>query len=192
MNEIDKARLALVPVLAERSASGCIGRTALMKYIYFLQTLRGLPLGYNFSMYSYGPFDSAVLADLTSAEVLNIVEASPVQFSGGYGYRIKPSTQAESAKNNAIQFLSSHNGDIEWLFVTFGNLNSAELELTSTIVYIDQEFADAKSQLSTCEMATRLREIKPHFSRDKIYGLLEDLMQKHVLKSTVRASGQTC
>jgi uncharacterized protein len=192
MNEIDKARLALVPVLAERSPTGRIGRTALMKYMYFLQILRGLPLGYNFSMYSYGPFDSEVLSDLMSAEVLNIVEASPVQFSGGYGYRIKPSIQAEFAKNNAIQFLSNHNDDIEWLFLTFGRLNSAELELTSTIVYIDQEFADANSQLSTCEMATRLQEIKPHFNSERIHGFVEDLIQKNVLKATVRASEQPC
>jgi hypothetical protein len=143
-------------------------------------------------MYSYGPFDSAVLADLTSAEVLNIVEAQPVQFSGGYGYRIKASSHAEFAKGNALRFLSIHNDDIEWLFLTFGKLNSAELELTSTIVYIDQEFADAKSQLSTCEMATRLREIKPHFSRERINGFVEDLLQKNVLKATVRASMQSC
>jgi len=123
---------------------------------------------------------------------MNIVEASPVQFSGGYGYRIRPSIQAELAKNNAIQFLSSHNDDIEWLFLTFGKLNSAELELTSTIVYIDQEFADAKSQLSTCEMTTRLREIKPHFNREKISGFVDDLLQKNVLKATVRAAGQPC
>lgn len=192
MNEIDRARLALVPVLAERSPTGRIGRTALMKYMYFLQTLRGLPLGYNFSMYSYGPFDSAVLSDLTSAEVLNIVETSPVQFPGGYGYRIKPSVQAESAKTNAIEFLSSHNEDIEWLFLTFGMLNSAELELTSTIVYIDQEFVDASSQVSTCEMATRLREIKPHFSLKKIHGFLEDLLRRNVLKATVHAPEQPC
>jgi hypothetical protein len=33
MNETDKARLALLPVLAEKSSVGYIGRTALMKYL---------------------------------------------------------------------------------------------------------------------------------------------------------------
>src|ERR1700694_5809855 len=119
MNEINKARLALLPVLAERAHAGHIGRTALMKYMYFLQTVRGVPLGYNFSMYSYGPFDSEVLADLSSGEMLHIVDVSPVEFSGGYGYRIVPGLRAESAKRNAIQFLKDHGEDINWLFSVF-------------------------------------------------------------------------
>jgi len=192
MNEIDKVRLALLPVLIERSSAGCIGRTALMKYMYFLQTLRSLPLGYSFSMYSYGPFDSAVLSDLTSAEVLGIVETSPVQFSGGYGYRIKTGAQAASAKKNAASFLAKHENDIEWLFSTFGPLNSAELELTSTIVYVDQEFADSHEQLSMSQMATRLQEIKPHFGREKVDGFVETLLERNILKATVRAVGRPC
>ena len=63
MSERDKERLSLIPVLAESHPSHHIGRTALMKYMYFLQTLRGVQLGYNFSMYSYGPFDADVLSD---------------------------------------------------------------------------------------------------------------------------------
>src|SRR5579864_5148815 len=100
MNELDKARLGLLPVLAERAPSGQIGRTALMKYMYFLQTLRGVPLGYNFTMYSYGPFDSDVLSDLSSGEGMNVVTSTPVVFSGGYGYQIRPGTLAEFAKRN--------------------------------------------------------------------------------------------
>src|ERR1700733_8978318 len=98
MNEIYKARLGLIPALAERSTTGYIGRTALMKYMYFLQTLRRIPLDYHFSMYSYGPFDSDVLADLSSAEALDIVKMNAVEFSGGYGYQIYPGSQAEAAK----------------------------------------------------------------------------------------------
>ena len=78
MNERDKARLSLIPVLAENHPAHHIGRTALMKYMYFLQTLRAVPLGYNFSMYSYGPFDSDVLADLSTAEAMNLVSSSQV------------------------------------------------------------------------------------------------------------------
>src|ERR1700737_3830914 len=141
MKENDKARLGLLPALAEQAAAGHIGRTALMKYMYFLQVLRGVPLGYNFSLYSYGPFDSDVLADLSSAEALNIVHVTPVEFSGGYGYRIQPGARSEAAKRSVSQFLEKHRGDIDWLFASFGSLNSAELELASTIVYVDRELS---------------------------------------------------
>src|SRR5580704_11475440 len=175
MKEIDKARLGLIPVLAERAPSGHIGRTALMKYMYFLQVVRGVPLGYNFSMYSYGPFDSDVLSDLGSGETLNIVDVTPVEFAGGYGYRIKPGVRAESAKRSAGKFLVDHAKDIDWLFSVFGSLNSAQLELTSTIVYVDREFAERKQQGSISDIAARVNEIKPHFSREQVRGFVEDL-----------------
>lgn len=188
MNEIDKARLGLIPVLAERAPAGHIGRTALMKYMYFLQVVRGVPLGYNFSMYSYGPFDSDVLADLSSGEMLNIVAVTPVEFAGGYGYRIRPGDRAEFAKREVAQFLMDHSEDVDWLFSVFGNLNSAELELTSTIVYVDREFAEREQLGSISDIAARVNEIKPHFTREKVRGFVEDLLRQGVLTSipTVR------
>jgi hypothetical protein len=188
MTEIDKIRLGLVPVLAEHAPAGHIGRTALMKYLYFLQTVRGIPLGYSFSMYSYGPFDSEVLADLSLAESLNFVEISQVQFAGGYGYRIKPGVRAESAEGNAAQFLAEHGGDIDWLFSIFGKFNSAELELTSTIVYVDREFADRKKDGSISDVTSRVHDIKAHFTVEQIQGFVDALLNHHVLISTVRGS----
>jgi hypothetical protein len=69
MSSASNERIGLIAYLAKRSP---IGRTALMKYCYFLQALRGVPLGYNFSLYSYGPFDAAVLSDLGDAEALGL------------------------------------------------------------------------------------------------------------------------
>jgi hypothetical protein len=184
MNEIDKSRLGLLPVLAERAPAGHIGRTALMKYMYFLQTLRGVPLGYSFSMYSYGPFDSAVLADLSSGETLNIVDVTPVEFSGGYGYQIRPGVRAEAAKRNAAQFLSKHREDVDWLFSTFGNFNSAELELASTVVYVDQELAERHERGSIDGVAQRVNDIKPHFNHEQILGFVENLLYAGVLAAT--------
>lgn len=186
MNEIYKARLGLLPVLAERAPSGHIGRTALMKYMYFLQVVRGVPLGYNFSMYSYGPFDSNVLADLSSGEMLNIVDVTPVEFAGGYGYRIRPGARADSAKRNAASFLAEHSEDISWLFSVFGKLNSAELELTSTIVYVDREFAEQTQRGSVSEIVARVNEIKPHFTCEQVQGFVEEMLKQDVLTSTFR------
>ena len=63
-------RLALISTLAERTTGKPLGRTALIKLCFFLQTMRSVPLGYHFTLYSYGPFDPDVLADLNSAEAL--------------------------------------------------------------------------------------------------------------------------
>lgn len=185
MNETYKARLGLLPTLAERAPAGHIGRTALMKYFYFLQVLKNVPLEYNFSLYSYGPFDSDVLADLSTAESLNIVAVTPVEFSGGYGYEIRASSGAPSAKQRANDFLESYREDIDWLFGTFGDLNSAELELASTIVYVDRELQDHKQTAPENEVIARVCEIKPHFTKDQVRRFVQRLMKHRLLTSTI-------
>lgn len=181
MNEIYKARLGLIPVLAKKHSSGHIGRTALMKYMYFLQTLRSVPLGYNFTLYSYGPFDSDVLSDLSSAEASKIVESSPILFSGGYGYQIRASVNAEKMEERVRPFLAEHARDIDWLFEEFGSLNSADLELTSTIIYVDRELADEHLPCHSSEIVARVKEIKPHFERNEIQQALDSLLRKRLL-----------
>lgn len=184
MNEIYKARLSLIPVLAERQDCRYIGRTALMKYMYFLQTLRDVPLGYHFSMYSYGPFDSDVLSDLSSAEAMNIVTSIPVSFSGGYGYRIQASDNAPVVKRESEKFISEHEDDVEWLFAKFGGMTSAELELASTIIYVDREFYGECKRFGPKEIVGRVHEIKPHFSQQQIEKSFESLFHKELIVST--------
>ena len=138
-------------------------------------------------MYSYGPFDSDVLADLGSGETLNVVNVTPIQFSGGYGYRITPGARADFAKSNATQFLTDHEEDIDWLFRVFGQLNSAELELTSTIVYVDRESAQTGELLTVAQIAARVNEIKPHFTREAVLRFVEQLLGQDILISTARS-----
>lgn len=183
MNNRDKGRLGLIPVLAEKHPAGYIGRTALMKYMYFLQTLRDVPLGYSFSMYSYGPFDSDVLSDLSTAESLNLVSSAAISFYGGYGYRIHPAVGAEGVKHEAQEFLARYKDDIDWVVAEFGNLNSAELELASTIVYVDREFAEIGLPDARAHLVGLVNDIKPHFGTDQIERSVGSLQQKGVLTS---------
>jgi uncharacterized protein YwgA len=56
-------RLGILSELVARS-NNKLGRTALMKLAFLLQTVRGVPLGYHFRLYTYGPYDGDVLDDL--------------------------------------------------------------------------------------------------------------------------------
>jgi uncharacterized protein len=183
MNERDKERLSLIPVLAESHPSHHIGRTALMKYMYFLQTLRGVQLGYNFSMYSYGPFDADVLSDLSTAEAMNIVCSTHVSFAGGYGYRIQQAEGSLRIKQDANCFLSQHRADIDWLLKEFGGLNSGELELASTIIYVDREFNDLQVHSEPALLVGVVNEIKPRFSRECVETSFNSLLEKGLLVS---------
>src|SRR4029077_12453547 len=120
----NELRLALIPVLAAKSKGGHMGRTALMKYMYLLQTVRSVPLGYHFTLYSYGPFDSNVLADLSVAEALEGVKTELELYSGGYGYKIRPGRNADWLRRRSDKSLLRYAKDIGWVIDKFGSLTS--------------------------------------------------------------------
>ena len=174
-------RLALITALAEQ-APGLLGRTALMKCAYFLQALRRVPLGYHFTLFSYGPFDSRVLNDLHYAEVLGGVDVETVYFAQGYGYQVSPGKAAEKLKSRASDFLAKYQEDIDWVVREFGNRTAGELELLSTLIYADQS-VPAREKISLADLAHRVQAVKPHFTLEQVQSHAEWLRKKGLLKA---------
>jgi uncharacterized protein YwgA len=179
MTDID--RLAVITAIAKECAG--LGRTALMKYCYFLQTLRGVPLGYRFSLYSYGPFDSDVLNDLGTVESLGAVTSTIEYFSGGYGYRIEPGAKANRVLELGQKFVSAYQGDLHWLRDQFGGWSPGELELASTLIYSDREAEERGKSLTIEQLAKRVNELKPRYQLSKIEELANQLHDSGFLKS---------
>jgi len=189
MNNESRIRAAVITTLAERYPTGNFGRTAVMKLCYFLQTLRHVPLGYRFSLYSYGPFDSEVLADLDYAEALGAISSEVVHFpSGAYGYRISPSGRATHLEDMAREFLNEYGDDLDWVIGEFGDLGSGELELASTIIFADREVARRGSRQSLRELVNRVHAVKPHFTESHIEHLANKLSAKEFLNSLTQSS----
>jgi uncharacterized protein len=184
MQDINEGRRALISVLASKSKQGYFGRTALMKYMYLLQTLRGVPLGYHFTLYSYGPFDSNVLVDLSVAEAFEAVETELELYSGGYGYKIRPSHNAKWLQKRAEKFLFKYAKDIDWVIRNFGSFTSAELELVGTIVFVDRENLRGKERPELRQIARLVHEIKPHFSKEKILQYASQLASESILRAS--------
>lgn len=184
MTDQQENRLAIIPALVENSPHRQLGRTALMKSMYFLQTLRGVPLGYRFSLYSYGPFDSNVLYDLSVAESLGAVASKTAFYSGGYGYEITVGDKANWLKHRAEKFVDKYEKDVRWVMRNFGGLTSSQLELVSTVIYVDREAAGSGKKLSMQNLARRVHEIKPHFNEQEIVHFAENLDKDKLLQVT--------
>jgi hypothetical protein len=175
-------RLDLLCTLIDQ-ASGRLGRTALMKLAYLLQTEKGLPLGYDFGLYTYGPFDRDVLNDLGMAEALGAVKSELVTFpsGSGYGYEFIPGVNREYVRRNAGGTLGGYEAAIRWALEEFGGRSAAELELLTTIIYADREAAQRREQLSTKKLAQKVGEVKPRFPEQHIVSKIEELNRKHLL-----------
>src|ERR1035441_6613129 len=118
-NKLQTERLAVITDLCSRAPGGSFGRTALMKLCYFLQVLKGVPLGYRFTLYSYGPFDSNVLSDLGTAESLGALKSSIEYYSGGYGYRIQKAELGDMVLRRSADFLEKYRADLDWVISEF-------------------------------------------------------------------------
>jgi hypothetical protein len=154
-------RIAIISDLVGKAPPG-FGRTALMKCLYFLQTVRGVPLGYRFRLYTYGPFDPDVLNDLSLAERLGAVGSELQLFSGGYRYELRRGGGAGRVSEAMQNFLIRYQGDIDWVVVVFGNRSLVDLENASTLVFTDLSVSKRGERVTLRELVRKVHEVKPH------------------------------
>jgi uncharacterized protein YwgA len=178
-----ETRLPILACLIKKAPGQDLGRTQLMKLLYFLQELKGVPLGYDFRLFNYGPFDSEVLSDLSSAHGAGIVTEKTVLHANGYGYSITPGTRADLS---ASKFESSDPDVVSAIDATveeFGGFGASKLELLSTIFFVDREFAGEGKETSLDDITERVHQIKPHFEKETISKGVIDMERKGYLKS---------
>lgn len=175
-------RLALLTELIDRSPG--LGRTAIMKLAFLLQTVKNIPLGYDFRLYTYGPFDSDVLNDLGQAETLQAVQSKMVSYSSGYGYEFSAGRQHKEMKARAASDLAKYEGDISWALEEFADKSASDLELLSTIVYADRDALRQHQRRSAQDLCRLVKEIKPRFSDEYILQNISSLSDKRSLLAT--------
>ena len=76
MNTLE--RVTVITEIARRDAN--IGKTAMMKFLYLLQTFFSVPLGYDFEIYTYGPYSQAVMSDIEFAYHNGNIRITPVEY----------------------------------------------------------------------------------------------------------------
>ena len=176
-------RLGVLTRLVERSPCK-LGRTAVMKLAFLLQVVKGVPLDYNFRLYTYGPFDVDVLNDLAQAETLKAVESSMVSFNGGYGYEFSPGADREAIMAFAGSELDTYDNDVEWALREFASKTAGDLELLATIVYADRDALRQSQRLPFVELCRQVKAIKPRFADEYILKNIASLSEMGLLLAT--------
>ena len=173
-------RLGVLTRLVERSTCK-LGRTAVMKLAFLLQVVKGVPLDYNFRLYTYGPFDVDVLTDLAQAESLKAVESSMVQFNGGYGYEFSRGSDWEAVIALAGPELATYDDEIGWALREFASKTAGDLELLATIVYADRDALRQNERLTFAELCRQVKAIKPRFADEYILKNIASLSEMGLL-----------
>ena len=81
---------------------------------------------------------------LEIVKALGIVRENATLYHVGYGYQIRSAMSDEEISRLGGTFLKDHQEAIDWVLAEFGTLAAGELELSSTIVYINQEASDTR------------------------------------------------
>jgi uncharacterized protein YwgA len=181
-HELD--RIALIAALVARAAPTRLGRTAIMKCLFFLKVLKSVPLPYSFGLYTYGPFDSDVLDDLKYAEALGGVQSTLVEYSRARGYEYQSGSGLKELEQQAGQFISRHRGSIDWVLKEFGKRSAIDLEMASTLVYIDRTTNGSRAKPTIAGLAKKVHAVKPHLPLDTIEREARSLKDKGLLQAT--------
>jgi hypothetical protein len=182
-------RIGLIAALVEKSEGQVLGRTAIMKLIYFLQVLRQLPLAYDFRLHTYGPFDPDVLEDLSYARIYGAVTERTVLQRQGYRFEIKPGRRCMRAQTAAGDWLEGYRKDLDWVLGEFGKFAAPDLELLSTIVFADRAHGKQDKALSLEELAMQVQNIKPRFTRGYVLDQCRRAMSKGFLQAVSAGDG---
>ncbi len=171
----DTLRRSVLTALVKRAPKPP-GRTALMKFVYLLQAVRGVPLGYRFRLYNYGPYDEQVLSDTSEAATIGLLKSQLVTYPHGYGYEFSLGDAKQPDIECADDF-AKYSDDIDWIIEHFGVDSASRLELVSTLVFA---LCDKHKKLDRDELIDKVHEIKPHYSKEvigetanQIQGILE-------------------
>ncbi len=173
-------RMALITEIAKKKPN--IGKTGMMKFLYLLQTLYGLPLDYDFEIYTYGPYCQTVMSDIEYAEFVECIHISTVNYSNEMsGYQICANTDNDRNLEELKEIRSLYGNEIDGVVQAFGEKSAKELELYSTIVYVSRSYHDNGWESSREEICNAVRRIKPHFTYETILEAYHDLDAQHFL-----------
>ncbi len=168
-------RYALVTELVEQAhdVSPQLGKTAVQKLMYLLDELYRVDTGYEFGLYTYGPFDSKLLSDLDYLEALGGVEVEPVEGPFGMGYAISPAPRSKAIGDKGRAHLDANRDKLSTLVTEFAHRTATELELLSTLVYVHRALGQGGS-VPRGELVELVRAIKPKFTTASIdHGICE-------------------
>lgn len=149
----------LLAVLTEklRAHHSWAGETHLQKAVFFLQAMLGVPTGFRFTLYKYGPFSFDLrdkLSEMRASDQLEmLVQPAP------YGPQLDTGPGADQLRKRFPKTLRAYDAQLEYVATRLGGLGVGALERLATALLVTIE---AAPNATVDERAVRLHAYKPH------------------------------
>ncbi|MGO9862979.1 MAG: hypothetical protein ACLPLR_05160 [Terriglobales bacterium] len=160
-------RTAVIVELVQE-AQARLGKTQVQKLVYFAQQC-GVPLGYEYEIYHYGPYSFELSHDLGSLDSLGILNVD--NDPSGFGFDISAGKFAERFKVEP-----KYQKKIEMVADQFGLNTPAQLEVKATIHFVHSVIKKkvAAGKIKS-EVIQKVQALKPRFSDTFIKTCYSDL-----------------
>jgi len=155
MTQVQRQAVLLALIRDLRAVGSWCGETHMQKAVYFLQSLRRVPLGFTFVLYKHGPFSFDLRDELTSMVADGFLE---LRAQWPYGPSLYPTDISEELRRSFPRTLHKYEIDIEFVSEVLGDRNVNELEKLATALYVYSEYANDSQQ----KRARILHQLKPH------------------------------
>jgi uncharacterized protein YwgA len=156
-----------------------LGKTKIMKILYMLQQVKNVDLGYEFDIYTYGPYAPEVLESVDELIEKELVTSKMYRYNNYVGYKLNLTEKGKQALTEINQEDSSSLHDI--LSFTEG-CSAKDLELYSTIIFVSSFYSRCKGKFSAIDVKNKVQEIKPHFDIGEISESYESLVKENYVK----------
>ncbi len=161
MTEARRAALVAELVRKLRENGSWTGETHVQKTAYFLQEMLGVPLGFRFSLYKYGPFSFDLRDQLTEMRGLDQLELEPQPRP--YGPKLAAGLGADQLRTRFPKTVRRHSPALTFVAQEIGPLGVESLERLATALMVAKEAPSADRD----ERAGLLHGYKPHVSLEQ-------------------------
>lgn len=150
----------LVKRLHEKHPDKQIGKTLIQKMLYLLSR-KGL-VGFDYSMYHYGPYSAAADGELNFAENRGLIDIKWVDGAGYFAQATPELDRFEKLVDN------NERSAIDRLIEGYGDFNAVDLSLIATAYFMKDNFDTPDT-----ELANVIHNLKPRYAVDYIQSVLE-------------------
>ena len=171
------ALIAELTNLMEKSKKQ-LGKTTLQKMVYLLDSIYKVSCGYKFSLYLYGPYSSDLMYDLGYVENLGGIK---IDEAAGGGYSITKKDNYSKIVEEASDFLDKYSPQISQAIADFGDYNTRDLELRSTIIFVYNDALVSGKQIDFNSLLSQVKNIKRHFPNEEVNFAISELQAKGFL-----------
>ncbi len=140
-----------------------IGKKAAQKFVHLVEDAGKVQTGYDFTIYTYGPFSRALDSELDS---LNSLKAITVTYDKNRSsFEIGPGEDADKIISRGDAYISENKSAIDRILSALKGKSGLDLELYSTLIFLKSHIDDLNTD---SEVVDKLLSIKPKYQRNVV------------------------